>query len=261
MDTRPSSHRSARSSPRRPRRPSRSSLVVGLVVVLLGTVPVLVPLLVTGASGESAVGAPPAVVGAGVPALPRSVPGGPAPGGTSSPISRAATPARPADSLARTTPTPTSTSTPAGPTPTSSPAATVPPSGSAPSTGDPPPTTLVAEPDLVVVSVSWSPRTPAAGDQVIFRAVVRNVGTDPTPVVEHGVAFLVDGTKVSSSAGDTSSLAAGAQRRYTADRGPTASTWLAAPGVHSVTAWVDDLGHIGEIDDQNNTGTATLTIG
>ena len=269
MDTR-SSHRSPRPSSGR-RWPSRSSLVVGLVVVLLGTIPVLVPLLVTRASGESAVGPSASVLAAGVPALPRPVTEGePAPGGPGSPTARTVAPADRAGALAPAAPTvPPAT---AAPDPTTAgsrsterasspaPAGTAPPPSAVPPASDPPPRTLVAGPDLVVVSASWSPGTPAAGDQVTFSAVVRNVGTEATPAVTHGVGFLVDGDTVTWSAGDTAPLAPGEERTYTADAGLTGPTWIAAPGTHSVAAWVDDVDRIAETDEENNLLTGTVEV-
>ncbi len=67
MEPRPTVRRSHRR-----RRDARSPLLIGLVLVLLATVPVLVPLLVT-RGGSTATVAPPGLAAQpGVPALPRS---------------------------------------------------------------------------------------------------------------------------------------------------------------------------------------------
>jgi hypothetical protein len=119
---------------------------------------------------------------------------------------------------------------------------------------------LAAGVDLMVVSVSWSPRRPRAGQPVLFAAVVRNGGTDPTPAVTHGVAFSVDGTKVSWSANSSAPLAPGEERTYTADGGVSGNTWTATSGTHTVEAWADDLNRIPETSEDNNTATAPLTV-
>jgi len=119
---------------------------------------------------------------------------------------------------------------------------------------------LAAEPDLVVVAVSWSPEQPATGQPVTFTAVVRNDGAAATPEVTHRVSFGVDGRRVSWSSADSAPLAPGEQRTYTADRGPAGPTWTAVAGEHELQVWVDDLDRIGETDEDNNTTTATLTV-
>ena len=112
-----------------------------------------------------------------------------------------------------------------------------------------------------MVAVSWSPAPARSGDGLLFTATVRNVGTDPTPEVTHGVAFLVDGTKVSWSAGDSAPLGPGEERTYPADGGPESATWTATPGEHQLEVQVDDVARIPETDDGNNTLTTTLGVG
>jgi hypothetical protein len=252
-----------RSTVRRSRRrppPSPSSLVVGLVVVLLATVPVLVPLLVTRSGGVDPV-APGLAAAPGLPALPRSGESA-EPAGTTSAAATAPVPA--AGSLAGTT-VPAPTPTTSAPT-SDAPDATRPgpsPSPAASTSADrtpPPPATLVAEPDLVLVSVSWSPEQPATGQPVTFTAVVRNAGTEATPEVTHGVGFSVDGTPTTWSSAESAPLAPGEQRTYTADGGPAGSTWTAVAGEHELQAYVDDVDRIGETDDGNNVMTVTLTV-
>jgi hypothetical protein len=232
---------------------------VGLVIVLLATVPVLVPLLVTRDDGVVAVAPAGLAAAPGVPALPRSAPGAGAPEPTTT-----VAPIPPAGPLAGTTapapaPTTPTTSTraappPAAPEPAPSSAAS-PPSSSAP-----PPTTLAAAPDLLVVAASWSPAQPAAGQPVIFTAVVANAGSEATPAVTQGVGFAVDGTPVSWSSGDSTPLAPGEQRIYTADGGPAGATWTATAGEHELQAYADDVNRIAETDDGNNALTVPLPV-
>jgi hypothetical protein len=192
-----------------------------------------------------------------VPALPRASEGAePAPttAGAAAPIPAAGTLA------GTTTPAaPPTTTPPRAPGTTRPGAAPSSPAGT-PSTSTPPPGTLVAEPDLVVVSVAWSPKRPAAGEAVTFTAVVRNAGTEATPEVTHGVGFAVDGSPTTWSSAESTPLAPGEERTYTADGGPAGSTWTAVAGEHELRAYVDDVDRIGESDDTNNTLTAALTI-
>lgn len=247
----------------RGRRPSRSTLLVALVVCVLATVPVLVPLLVTGGSPRSVPVAVPSVEGPLADRLPAPTrPAGPdragrAAGRTPPPAVPSAGSVAPAGTSATPGPAPASGGTAAGspdararpttPTPTEPPAGSV--------------SVLGALPDLVVLAVSWSPAEPRAGEPVTFTATVRNIGTSTTAArVPHNVAFSVDDTKVSWAAGDGTPLAPGQERAYTANGGVAGATWAAVAGEHPVVALVDDVGLIPETDDGNNAGTATVTV-
>jgi CARDB len=254
-------HRSTVRRSRRRRPPSRSSLLVGLVVVLLATVPVLVPLLVT-RDGDVSAAVPPGLA-AGVPALPRAGDGA-EPAGTTTAATAGAgavAPVPAAGTLAGTTApaTPPATAAPRVPRTTRPGAPPSSPAGTSPA-GAPPPGTLMAAPDLVVVAVAWSPERPRAGEAVTFTAVVRNAGTDATPEVTHGVGFAVNGSPTTWSSAGSAPLAPGEERTYTADGGPAGPTWTAVAGEHELRAYVDDVDRIGETDDGNNVMTATLTV-
>lgn len=117
-------------------------------------------------------------------------------------------------------------------------------------------------PDLIVTDISWNPANPSAGNGVVFSATVKNQGTGATTAgVINGVSFLVDGTQVSWSDNNTSSIAAGATVTLTANGGPggTAS-WTAASGTHTVNAWVDDVNRISESNESNNQYSKSITI-
>jgi hypothetical protein len=252
-------------------------VLLGLVVVLLAAVPVLVPLLWTNADRATAPETLRAVAEPGRPALPRDA--GASPGPTAAPPPRAGVFASPSPSPTTPSPTTPSPTTPSPTTPSRTPSATPPatatpaapgltaapdltPSPATPSPSDPTvaPRVAAAGPDLVVVSVGWSPEAPGAGQPVVFAAVVRNAGTEPTPAVTHGIAFSVDGTGVTWSASSSDPLAPGEERTYTADGGDAGNAWIATPGQHTVQARADDLDRIPETDENNNTATATLTI-
>lgn len=147
------------------------------------------------------------------------------------------------------------------PAPPPAPAPTTTTTTSRPATPEPTrdPTVLAAGSDLVVVSVSWSPE-PTAGTPVVFAAVVRNTGADPTPDVTHGIAFSVDGTEVTWSANSSEPLGPGQERTYTADGGDAGNAWIATSGTHSVQAWADDLDRIPETNEDDNTASTTLTV-
>lgn len=113
---------------------------------------------------------------------------------------------------------------------------------------------LVAQCDLIVTDISWSPAYPTVGDAVTFSATIQNVGTAATPDgVVHGIPFYVDGTAVSWSDTYTQSMAPGESVILTATGGPAGtSTWTATEGTHTVFAAVDDINRIAESDETNN---------
>lgn len=241
------------------RRPKRSTLLLVLVVVLLATIPVLIPLLVTKAGGSPGQVAPQMLADAATPGGPTMVPRPPSATATST---RPRPPA--AGSLAPTTATPSPTPTTPSPTPAATtataPVPTPEPTTPEPSPTEDQPTVLSAGADLTVVAITWSPAPPTTGQPVVFSATVRNAGTDPTPTQTHGVAFSIDGTKVTWSAASTEPLAPGEERTYTADGGTDGNAWLATPGPHTVEAWADDAARIPETNENNNTATTTFTV-
>lgn len=117
-------------------------------------------------------------------------------------------------------------------------------------------------PDLIVTDLSWTPAAPLTGDEVTYKATIKNQGTAATPAgTIHGVAFSVDGTTVAWSDTYTSSIAAGASVTLTANGGPSSkATWTATTGTHTVRAMVDDINRITESDENNNTLDKSLTI-
>jgi CARDB len=251
-------------------RPTRTHILLGLVVVLLATIPVAIPLLVTNPGGRQ-----PEQVrlasGPGEPAMPQ---GGP----VATPSADSPAPPPAAGALVPTVPRPTTPSR-AGGTTTQAPPSV--PSTAAASTSAAPPPAPAPDPttagptsasptaeaevladgvDLQVVQVSWSPEPTASGQPVVFSAVVRNTGAEATPALPTGVAFSVDGSVVSWSASDSTPLGPGEQRTFTADDGVAGAAWTAADGEHTVQATVDDTGQIPEVDEGDNTATAQLAV-
>jgi hypothetical protein len=243
-------------------------VLLGLVVVLLATIPVVIPLVVTKSGREGPVG----VRLASGPAQPQVTENAPAPAGgeptpTTAPPAGAGTLA-PAPTTTSATPTAAPTTPPAAPsTVASSSAASSSAAGSEPTTAEPttpPPTAeasvLDAAANLVVVDVSWTPQPSGAGQPVVFSALVRNTGSAATPPLPTGVAFSVDGTVVSWSGSDSTPLGPGEQRTFTADDGVSGAAWTATEGDHSVAATVDDTGQIPELNEDDNTTTTQIVV-
>ena len=117
-------------------------------------------------------------------------------------------------------------------------------------------------PDLVVTDITWSPATPATGNEVVFSAVVKNQGTAATPSgVKHGLNLLVDGVQVNWCDNYSSSIAAGASVTLTANSGPSGkSSWTATSGTHMVQVVIDDTSLITESNETNNTYNKSITI-
>jgi hypothetical protein len=251
-------------------RPSRTHVLLGLVVVLLATIPVIIPLVVTNSGHEEPVGVRLAS-GAAQPPVTENAPapesGGPA--ATTAPPPGAGA-LVPAPTTTSAIPSPTAVPTPAPPAPPSTAASSSAGTSSAapgPTTAEPTTPSPTAEAsvldaaaNLVVVDVSWTPQPTGAGQPVVFSALVRNAGASATPPLPTGVAFSVDGAVVSWSASDSSPLGPGDQRTFTADDGVTGAAWTAADGDHSVQATVDDTGQIPELNEDDNTATAQIVV-
>ncbi|HEY0189781.1 MAG TPA: RICIN domain-containing protein, partial [Kofleriaceae bacterium] len=119
-----------------------------------------------------------------------------------------------------------------------------------------------ARPDLVVTAITWSPVSPAAGTGVTFTATIKNQGGGATPGgIKHGMAFSVDGSEVTWSDTDFTSLAPGATVSLTANGGTSGPTWAAIAGTHTIAATIDDQDLIAESSEANNTFSTSLTVG
>lgn len=117
---------------------------------------------------------------------------------------------------------------------------------------------LPSKPDLIVTDISWSPASPAAGNNVIFSAVVKNQGTAATAAgTACNVSFYVDGVKVTWVSNYTASIAVGASVTLTQNNG----SWAAANGVHSISAAVDETSLISELNENNNSYSESMTVG
>jgi len=108
--------------------------------------------------------------------------------------------------------------------------------------------------DLTVSNILSSPRNPSTGTPVTFSATIKNEGTVATPAgTIVGVRFEIDGQLVNWSDTSTASLAPGASRTVTANSGPQGSaTWPFASGPNRLSAWVDDVNRLADVNRSNN---------
>ncbi len=118
-------------------------------------------------------------------------------------------------------------------------------------------------PDLIVTDLVWEPKHPLAKDKLIFKAVVKNIGTGSVPMgVILGVGFRVDGYTETWSDNYTLGLAPGESILLDANNGQAGiSTWNALSGSHQIVAHADDIGRIEELDKDNNQLVKALLVG
>ena len=117
-------------------------------------------------------------------------------------------------------------------------------------------------PDLIIADILWSPQNPCEGDDVIFSAVIKNIGTGSTPAgVILGVGFCIGFPTYSWSDNHVLPLAPGESITLPANGGCNgANTWSATAGVHILTAFVDDVCRIKEVTRENNKLTKTFIV-
>jgi hypothetical protein len=214
--------------------PSRATLTSLAIVLVLSVVPVAVPLLVIRNDATRSLPIGPATAAAA-----------PAPSGGDRVSGRAPTQANSSGSIA-------------GGGPATSPAPTV----ANGSTGAHPPAAPRPHgPDLIVVSVAYTPAEPHTGDQMRFSAVVKNIGDEASPPITHGVGFLVDGVTVAWTGASSAAVPAGQERTYAADAGPSGPpVWVATRGGHELKAWVDDINRFPETNEDNNTKALQFNV-
>ena len=110
-------------------------------------------------------------------------------------------------------------------------------------------------PDLTVTNITWSPTSPVEGNSVYFTATVKNSGNGSTP---NGIPINVNfaiGSTVVSSGSSSSSLASNGTVNITAT-----APWTAVAGTNTVTATVDPSNTIAELNETNNTYSASCVV-
>tara|TARA_Y100000589_G_scaffold299721_1_gene309342 strand:- start:393 stop:2657 length:2265 start_codon:yes stop_codon:yes gene_type:complete len=116
-------------------------------------------------------------------------------------------------------------------------------------------------PDIIVTNVSMQPQNLQAGDQVSFKATIKNIGKYASPAITHGIAFRIDNRVVCWSDNYETPLEPGKEITLAANAGPGSNKhWLASSGKHTLTAHVDDQDRFREDDESNNILKQTFTI-
>jgi hypothetical protein len=120
-------------------------------------------------------------------------------------------------------------------------------------------------PDVLITSVSFNTNPIYAGDEVIFKATVKNQGGVATPTGSGkgiGIGFTLDGGAFFCyhGADENFSLTPNTSAILSAN-GPAGSfKWTATPGTHSLFADVDDVNRFSEADESNNTFGTNFTV-
>jgi hypothetical protein len=123
--------------------------------------------------------------------------------------------------------------------------------------------TVDGKANLTITDITWTPSSPETGDNVTFKAAVKNIGTVNTPKnVVHLVQFYVNNVLVSWSDSRLDPINVDTQVRLTANAGPDEGdgTWTATPGSFIVKAVVNDSNAFEESDYENNSFEIDLTI-
>ncbi|WP_448320945.1 CARDB domain-containing protein [Streptomyces sp. CO7] len=105
-------------------------------------------------------------------------------------------------------------------------------------------------PDLVLTDLTWSPAAPTERDDVKVNATVRNAGTATAPATTVNVS--VEGTVAGSA--PVASLPAGSSATVSVPVGRRPA------GSYGVSAVVDPTGAVVELDDSNNSRTASSRL-
>ncbi|MFG3082123.1 discoidin domain-containing protein [Streptomyces parvulus] len=126
------------------------------------------------------------------------------------------------------------------------------------------PEPLVVKPvqssDLVAATVTTSPSSPAAGDDVTFKVALRNQGTQDSAGGGHAVTLTLadsDGTTVKTLTGTHTGVIAAGSTSPAVSLGP----WKAANGSYTVRVKVADDANELPVKRENNTSTQPLFVG
>ena len=107
-----------------------------------------------------------------------------------------------------------------------------------------------------------SPANPTVGDLITFAAVVKNIGRGIVSIgVILGVGSKVDGFTETWSDKYTLGLSPGEVITLTANNGQRGSSiWTATGGIHQITAHVDDIGRIVQVNTDNSLLVKQLVV-
>ncbi|MBQ9886136.1 MAG: carbohydrate-binding protein [Lachnospiraceae bacterium] len=121
----------------------------------------------------------------------------------------------------------------------------------------------VRYPDMIVTGIHWTPASPVAGDNIVFSADVKNIGTGAADNgIINGLSFHVDGECVAWSDTNATAIQPGQTVTLTANYGSDGDAYWnnASQGTHTVMAWINDLTRYPESDTNNNQYSTTITV-
>jgi hypothetical protein len=110
--------------------------------------------------------------------------------------------------------------------------------------------TPAPNPDLTILSTSWTPTSPVETDAVTLSATVKNIGTAASAA--SSVNFYLGSTKVGTAT--VPALNAGAQQVVSANIGTQTA------GTYTLTAKADEANTLVELDDTNNNSTNATSL-
>ncbi|WP_043581898.1 S8 family serine peptidase [Acetivibrio clariflavus] len=118
------------------------------------------------------------------------------------------------------------------------------------------------KPDLIVTDISYSPEVPKTGDEIIFRATIKNIGEGSSPAGRvHRVGFKVDNSETLFWSDHFSwSIEPGESVTVDVSWGKNGSKWLATEGQHIITAEVNDTRLMEEEEYVNNIYSESINI-
>jgi cell division septation protein DedD len=119
--------------------------------------------------------------------------------------------------------------------------------------------------DLAVANLTWNKDTISVGDKLTWTATIYNIGDRAVPAGQKlGIQFYVDGkfypSPITWNDQYYDGLQPGESIQLTATGGNEGSSWTAAEGTHTITAWVDDSNVFGEANEGNNRLSKTVTV-
>lgn len=118
-------------------------------------------------------------------------------------------------------------------------------------------------PDLIVTDVGWTPAEPKVGDEVVFRAVVKNIGPQATPdqIVTGGI-FIVNGATVNWTDTYNNTIQPDESVELTVTGSSSGSSVWVAPqaGSYELKFQVNDINRYAEMTKTNNTFAKTMVV-
>ncbi|HEY9061867.1 MAG TPA: CARDB domain-containing protein, partial [Pseudobacteroides sp.] len=116
-------------------------------------------------------------------------------------------------------------------------------------------------PDLAVTEIILDPPNPVVGEKVTLKAKVRNISENPVSISNDcKVGFKIDDSDILYWANMPSKLKPGEKAIVTGYIDDSNRTWDAEEGEHKITAIVDALDNIREMDENNNVLSRNIIV-